>query len=300
MRMVEARGELRLPHESLTEALVLGELRGEELQRNALPSPRVRRQVDGARCPRPMSDSTRKPARMVRCRRSTASLRSLALASRIYQRRQEAVPSTASCCAPELTEAAEPGSARSSAGACGATRASDGDRAGSPASSSRGARPSASRASAQSAARRQAGGCCRCRGRACRSLPASRWRPTFAASVSSRSWCRPGSRSSVRARQAGGKRSATSLRQAPARPKPAAPWHRKPLRAAVVWWSSPSELDPYSPRLPSASRSPEQRSRPIGRPTTNGSPRRGADEADRREVESRHRLPGGGGSRSSR
>ena len=124
--VIEARCKLGLPHEPLAKALVLGELRSKELQRDALPRsscppPGKRRPLP--RCP--MSDSTRKPARMVPVPTlDCIACRQLGTATpRIYQRRQEAVPSTASCCAPEITEREEPGSARSSGGACGATRA---------------------------------------------------------------------------------------------------------------------------------------------------------------------------------
>ena len=101
--VIEARCKLRLPHEPLAKALVLGELRSKELQRDALPSPGVHRQVNGARCPLPDErlhakageDGSGADPRLHRLSSAWHST------PRIYQRRQEAVPSTASCCAPE-------------------------------------------------------------------------------------------------------------------------------------------------------------------------------------------------------
>ena len=60
--MVERGRELRLAEEPLAEALALGELRRQQLQRHLAPEPDVLGAVDGPIPPRPSSSSSRKPA----------------------------------------------------------------------------------------------------------------------------------------------------------------------------------------------------------------------------------------------
>ena len=50
VRMVEASCDLRFPQEPLPKALVLGEFRREELERDRTPGCRVPCQIDGAHC----------------------------------------------------------------------------------------------------------------------------------------------------------------------------------------------------------------------------------------------------------